>query len=88
MAPGAGLEDMAEKGPPAAGGSATTPARRQLGPFPGSSTLLHLASLPKPEPTSGLSQGEGRGVPDHHPEVSSLSELVTGHRAHSLDEGP
>lgn len=46
VAPGPGLEDMAEKGPSAAGGSAATPARGELGPFSGGSTSPCLASLP------------------------------------------
>lgn len=62
VAPGPGLEDMAEKGPSAAGGSAVTPAGRELGPFPGGSTSPRLASLPN-SVTFGLSQGEGRGCP-------------------------
>lgn len=41
MAPGPGLEDMAEKGPSAAGGPTAAPAGRHLGPFPGGSTSLH-----------------------------------------------
>lgn len=41
VAPGPGLEDMAEKGPSAAGGPTAAPAGRHLGPFPGGSTSLH-----------------------------------------------
>lgn len=59
VAPGPGLEDMAEKGPSAAGGSAVTPAGRELGPFPGGSTSPRLASLPKCHLWAEPGRGEG-----------------------------
>ncbi|EDL14799.1 mCG16670 [Mus musculus] len=53
MAPGTGVEDMAEKGPSAPGGSTATPERREPGPFPGDFTLVHPASPPRPVPPPG-----------------------------------